>query len=311
MSIIALKQMKAKRIEKVDVASLTRDMFNDKNILERYFKYDNRHLTRFHIPLLTKEEYEQEIKRYTGNIAENNANYDTATSYFIQKMTKERVARDLGYNVKKMDFSSYPWNDDYFITDDLIISSMYVDNKFMEEPEEKPTAYDVYIKFDTHQSVLDEKLFEKLYEFCWKALRDRKAMLLMRVEQCVSVISNVFEQTNGFSMNTSGTSLKILQGYRDFFDSLAQDWKYTEFLNNNNDITVYANDSTTHSDYIDTYARLVKKLVGIKSEDTYMEDYLRSVLYNPDDDYIDEIIEHCFMESDKPMRYVDEMESED
>lgn len=315
MSITALKTMKANSNKKIDVASITRTEFilrnPNKELLIRYFRVDNRYFDRIHIPALTEEEYTKEVKSYISkgkSMSKENMQFDTASSYYKQKMAKERLAKDLNVSVSKLDFSSYIWNEDYFAYYDLLDSADYADRKFMEEPDETPTVHDVYIKFDTHQSVLDKELFDELYRFCSTAITKRKAMLLMKVEQCVSTLANIIEQTNGFSMNVSGNTLRTLEYYKAYFEEILSDTEYAEFIANNNDITVYAIDSNTHTDYIETYAYLVKKLVGIKSEDTYMEDFIRSVLYNPDDDYIDEIVENCFTIPDKIISYVEDFE---
>lgn len=317
MSITALKTMKANSNKKLDVASITKTEFilrnpsKSKELITRYFRVNNKHLDRLHIPALTKEEYAKEIAIYVGkgkSVTKDNVDFDTATAYFKQKMAKERLARDLGMSSSKLDFSSYSWNEDWYVYHNLMVSVDYAEDKFKEEPKEDPTAYDVYIKLDAHQSVLDNALYNELYNFCSKAISSRKAMLLMKVEQCVSTLVNIIEQTNGFSMNISGNTLRTLEYYKQYFTDLLADEEYAKFISENNDITVYAVDDSTHRDYIETYAYLVKKLIGIKSEDTYMEDFLRSVLANGDDDYIDEIIEACFTLPDTVIRYVEEFE---
>ena len=51
MSMIKeLQKMERKNhSKKIDVASLTRDMFEDTKILDKYFRFNNKHITRFHI----------------------------------------------------------------------------------------------------------------------------------------------------------------------------------------------------------------------------------------------------------------------
>ena len=237
MSITALKTMKANSNKKIDVASITRTEFilrnPNKELLIRYFRVDNRYFDRIHIPALTEEEYTKEVKSYISkgkSMSKENMQFDTASSYYKQKMAKERLAKDLNVSVSKLDFSSYSWNEDYFAYYDLLDSADYADRKFMEEPDETPTVHDVYIKFDTHQSVLNKELFDELYRFCSTAITKRKAMLLMKVEQCVSTLANIIEQTNGFSMNVSGNTLRTLEYYKAYFEEILSDTEGATFV---------------------------------------------------------------------------------
>ena len=107
-NLTALNEMRARASKtKIDVAGLTRDMFKDnEKVLNRFFRFNGKDITRFHIPKLTKEEYELEVKFYEGNVPEQNRKFDTATDYFKKKMAMESVAVYLGTTVRKLDFTS-------------------------------------------------------------------------------------------------------------------------------------------------------------------------------------------------------------
>ena len=316
MSITALKEMKAKNKKtKVDVASITKEHIRQwftcenhvKHLFERYFRYDGKPISRFHIPGLTKNEYLKQVLMYNGKVSDNNLCWDTATDYFKRKMAMERVASDLALTVKELDFSSYPWNDDYFIYDDLYASAAYVDNKFMEEPEEPLTAKDCYIKLDIHQSSLDKELFDELYSFCIKAVQTRKVMLFNKIEQCMSVLKNVIEYSNGFSMNISGNLVKTLIKYKQHFETYFEDEEVKQFILNTSDIEIFASDEATHSDYIDTYVSIIRKVTAITSEAPETRDFVKGLIHNNNDMYEDEILDKLYEESVETISYIEDV----
>ena len=309
-NLTALNLMK----KKIDVAGLTRDMFKDKKaVLEVYFRFNGKDITRFHIPKLDKVEYETEVKAYKGNISDSNKKFEDATPYFKKKMAMERVGRILGVPTKKLDFSSYLWDDDYFVYDDLMLSAMYVDNKFMEEPEEKPTSRELYITMDSHQSAFPKELYDELYSFCVETIKQRKAMLYSKVEQCVSVLKMLAESTNGFSMNTSANMVSTLRSYKKHFEELLTNEEFIQFVSNNSDLNIYCIDRNGCRDYIETYASMIKTLTGLNGDFRFKNcrDFVLNLIHNENDIYEKYIINRVFRKECKTIPYVEDLSEED
>ena len=313
-NLTALNEMRARAGKtKIDVAGLTRDMFKDnEKVLNRFFRFNGKDMTRFHIPKLTKEEYELEVK-FCDKVSESNMKFDTATDYFKKKMAMNSVSVWLDIPLNRLDFSSYPWDDDYFVYDDLILSAMYVDNKFMEEPEEKPTSRDLYIKMDAHQSALPKELYDELYSFCIEAVRQRKAMLYCKVEQCVSVLRMLIEYTNGFSMNTSGNMINTLRGYKKHFEQYFENEEIIQYMSNNTDLDVYCTDRNGCRDYIETYASIIRSLTGLCEEykSTDSIGFIVELIHNENDKYEPQIIDRVFRREVEFISYIEDLSEED
>lgn len=314
MSVITeLEKMnKGFKKTKIDVVSLTKADMPTKALVEKYFRYDGKPISRFHIPKITEKDYLIEVLLTDGKVSKQNLKFDTATDYFKRKMTMSRVARDLGVNVKDLDFSNYFWNDDYFVYDDMWLSSDYVDNKFMEEEEEPLTARKCYIDMDSHQQALDRDLFDELYSFCTKAVITRKVMLFAKVEQCLSILKVIIEYTDGLSTNTSGNMMKSLIKYKKYFEEYFTNEETKEFINSTSDIEIYASDETTHSDYIDTYVSVIRKLTAITSDCPETRDFVKGLIHNENDIFEEEILDKLYEDGLECISYIEDVgDSED
>ena len=308
MEMLSNLKVNAKKSNKIDVAGLVRkDFENDKYVLERYFKYDGKPISRFHLPKLNREEYLVEAYRYDKALSKENSHFETASDYYKRKFAIQRAAYDMKLRPKDLDFSNYLWDDDYFVYDDLFASAEYVDNKFREENDEPLTIRDNYIKMDAHQSAVDIELFDNLYSFCIKAIRTRTVMLLSKVEKCVSLLKMCIDYTDGFNVNTSGNFLTTLRSYKDFFAEMLTDKTMTEFLKENNDINIFANDELTHSDYIHTYVTILRNLTAVRSEDVDMKDFVRGIMHNDKDPYEDEIIEELYEDCSTCISFIEDL----
>lgn len=299
--------------KKINVCELKpEDYKNNAQIIERYFRVDNRHLDRIHIPQLTAVEYASELSRYDINsISEQNRKFETATDYFKKKMAISRLARDLGTSVNKLDISTYSWNEDYYVYHDLWFSIMYSENKFMENNDERPDSHTNYVKLDGHQKTLDMQLFDELYNLCVSAIKNRKAMLLCKIEQCLSTLLAVIEQTNGFSMNTSVSMLESLKSYKRFFEDLTKDEKTKRFIKYNSDINVYGLDDNTACDYRDTYVSLIRKLTQVTSEDKSNIEYITNLIHNELCPLELEIIDRVYDDITITHSYIEELEDQE
>ena len=74
-----------------------------------------------------------------------------------------------------------------------VVDDWYRDNS--EDFRYTATASDVYIKNDPRTAVLDEELFNNLYSFCISTIRQRKVMLLGKVDKCLGALRNIIEYT--------------------------------------------------------------------------------------------------------------------
>jgi hypothetical protein len=286
--------------KKIEVASLTRDMFDDSKILDKYFRFNNKHITRFHIAKIERPEPNEYSPLHT------------VSDYYLKKLAIRRVATDLGVAENRIDISSYPWNDDYFMYDDLIISADYADNKYREE---SVTIYDItakdnYIKADPCQSTLDRKLFDSLYTLCIKALRNRKVMLFMKIEQCVSVLRMIIENTDGFSKNISGVQLNTLKKYQQYFEEYLSDEEVKKYVSETSDYEIFASEFD-YTDYVDTYVSVIRQFTSINSESKECFDFVRGLIDNPKDPYQDKILEKLFEDEVVYVSYSSEFEDEE
>ena len=279
-----------KPLGSIKISALTRKDFADRpEILNKYFRHDNRPLDRFHIPDISPTRYEELVgdPKKLKNI--KNAKLETATKYYIDKMKLASVAKDLNCSVKQLDLTDYIWDERYYACYSFIENIAVVDDWYRDHnDDELPTAYESYIHNDPRTGVLDMELFDNLYSFCISTIRQRKVMLLGKVDRCLSMLRNIMEYTNGFTENPTKQMMATLKGYQTYFEELLQDEDMKKFLKNNNDITVYGSDETTHSDYVDTYKAVVRGLVNGTDEDIRT---LADLLTGVEDPYLEEIFE--------------------
>jgi hypothetical protein len=147
-------------------------------------------------------------------------------------------------------------------------------------------SYTCYIAMDPKQSVVPTELFNSLYKFCYTAIVKRKAMLYCKVDKCLGFLHSLIEYTNGFSENCTGAQVAILRSYAQFFTELLTDKEGAEWLSKTNDIEVFAKNPDLHSDYIETYRKMLMSIL----RDTDIE-YFRVVLNQVEDPYIEEILD--------------------
>ena len=281
--------------KKYHIASLKPEDFADNpEVRNKYFWNKCRSLDRFHIPELSKAEYEAIAKDFKrgARFNEECLKYETASPYYIRKARIEAVAKDLGCTPYDIDVTDYIWDERYYLRYSFIENIYYVDEMYRDNPD-KPddrriSSYDAYITQDPKQSAVDVKLWDELYSFCTKAIRARKVMLLSKVDKCLGFLISVLDYTNGFAENMTEFQAKTMQGYQKFFADLLTNKEFYEFLQKNNDIDIFGKDELCHSDYVDTYRSLCKLLIRGTDEDMA---YFEAMLTAVDDPYISELIE--------------------
>lgn len=283
----------AKEADVYVISALTREDFKDNHeVLAKYFRNNNRDLDRFHIPMLTKEEYEEIAKEFTRTSKFNTANlkYETASAYYLKKARITAVAKALGCSVKKIDTKDYIWDERYYVRYGFIENINYVDEMFrdMEEDYRSADARQVYIKEDPRTSQLNVAMWDSLYNLCTKAIRVRKAMLLSKIDKCLGFLMSVLDYTNGFTQNATANQCATLRSYVEFYTKLLKNKEFAEFLKDNNDVEIFGKDPLTHTDYVDTYRSLCKLLIHGADEDMQ---YFKPWLAEVEDPYMEELME--------------------
>lgn len=284
-----------KTLGRIKLTELTRESFADRSeILNKYFRHNNVPLDRFHIPSMSSERYTELVGDPAKLKNPSNAKLETATRYYIDKMRLLDVAKDLGCTVKQLDLSDYIWDDRYYVRYSFLENIAVVDEWYRDNGVDNrysKTAYDSYIREDPRTALLDEELFDNLYSFCISAIRQRKAMLLGKVDKCLSMLKNVIEYTNGFAENPTRNMMSALKGYQSYFEKLLSDADMKEFLKTHNDITVFGDDICTRSDYIATYKALLKGIISGEDSDLNSVSDLLGTISDP---YICYILEDTF-----------------
>jgi hypothetical protein len=145
---------------------------------------------------------------------------------------------------------------------------VYVTEDIYRENDEdrwNKSSKEAYIDTDPRTTQIDEQLWEDLYDFCIKAVQQKKAMMLSKVENCISFLNSVLEYTHGFAENGTKFQQVTLQGYADFFAELFKDEDFVQWFESTTDEKVFGEDELTHGDYVQTYEKLLKQ---IKQEET-------------------------------------------
>ena len=275
---------------KIKLAALTREDCKKDPRLYKYFRNGNTELDRFHIPEIGKEQYEEIAKTFkqTARFDAKNLKFDTATDYYIRKARVQAVADELGISSSLLDLTDYTWDETWYTCYDLMRNADEVDEAWKADREEDRdlSSYTCYIKMDPKQASVPMELFNSLYNFCYTAIVKRKAMLYCKVDKCLGFLHSLIEYTNGFSTNCTSAQVAILRSYTQFFLDINQNEDAANWISNTDDIDVFAKNPATHSDYIETYRKM---LMGIlRNADI---GYFREVLSQVKDPYIEEILD--------------------
>ena len=291
MNAVKILENIGKKSTKVDITALTRDDFSTAQLRAKYFRANNRSLDRLHLPEMTAEVYNKIAKEnFTGpRVDPKNLSFETASSYYIKKARLLVLAKDLGISPKRLDASEYLWNEDWYIHSNLWLNSVIVEDLFKERAvdERYLSAHTVYISQDPKHNAVDLNMWNRLYNFCYTAIVHRKAMLLNKVSQCVSFLLSVLEYTNGFTENCSGMHNATMKSYLTFFTELLADKEALEFIQNTNDIEVFAKNEDTLKDYVETYRTMLRRMFRCSGEEL---DTLKAELSKVEDPYIDLLV---------------------
>lgn len=275
---------------KIKLAALTREDCKKDPRLYKYFRNGNTDLDRFHIPEISKEQYEEIAKTFkqTARFDPKNLNFDTATDYYIRKARVQAVADELGISSSLIDLTDYTWDEAWYTCYDLMRNADEVDDAWREngEDERELTSYHCYIAMDPKQASVPMEMFNSLYNFCYTAIVKRKVMLYCKVDKCLGFLHSIIEYTNGLSTNCTSAQVATLRSYTQFFLDINQNKDASDWISNTNDIEVFAKNPDTHSDYVETYRKMLMSI--LRNADI---SYFREVLSQVEDPYIEEILD--------------------
>ena len=254
-NVMALKKLTVKN-EKINIAGLKREDFATPELRSKYFRHNNKWLDRMHMPEPSPEEYAETAMRLGIKTTE-------VSDYYMKKVKIAILAKDLGVSVKQLYTYDYIWNENYYIHSDFLVNMDIAEDLFRERETDykELTAWNVYIDRDAVKYSVPEELWNGLYNFCYTAITLRKAMILSKVQQCLSFLMNMLDSTEGFSINTTSAQIATLQSYMNFFTELLKDSNYKEFLHAHTDIDVFANCESTVKDYVETYRTMLRQLI--------------------------------------------------
>lgn len=276
---------------KLKIAALTRKDCEAVPALAKYFVVNYKELDRFHIPEITAEQYEELAKEFkkTARFDERNLKFATASDYYIRKARVMAVAKDLGVSPSFIDTTDYIWDERMYTEYSFWHNVDVVDDAWREEGEDLRYAnsWKVYIGMDAKSAMLDTDLYDTLYKLCFASIIHRKAMLLCKIDKCLSFLQSVVEYTYGFKENITASQKYTLEGYLTFFTDLLNDEDFSKFISKNNDVTVFADNESTHRDYIETYRSMIRSLVRCSGEEL---EFFRTEMSIAEDPYIEEIL---------------------
>lgn len=267
---------------KIDIAGLKPEQFaGNWYILNKYFRNNNHDLDRFHLPELSKEEYEALAPKVGAKGA--NLVFETASQYYKRKMRVYAAARDLHVPAKLLDTSSYYWDERMYLMSNFYDNLRYVEELYRENDDRCTSAWDAYVTRDYMTQRVDKDLVEELYSFCVKAIKTRKACLIGKVDTCLGMLLSLGEYTCGGAFNATKAQVATLLSYKKHFEKMLNDEETKEFLKQYSDFDVL--DKT---DYIESYRKLLQLLNGVGELD---KRYFKVMIHNDNDALEDALLE--------------------
>lgn len=276
---------------KLKIAALTTKDCERVPAFAKYFIVNDKKLDRFHIPEISAEQYAKiaEIFKKSSKFDERNLKLETASSYYVRKARVINLANELGVSPSFIDTTDYYWDENMYTEFDFWHNLDLVEESWRNEGEDlrNASSYKVYIEMDAKSAYLDESLYTDLYKLCYKAVVIRKAMLLCKVDKCISFLQSIVDYTNGFSENITVAHRQTMMGYFTFFKELLTDDSFREFAATHNDIDVFANNPSTHRDYVESYRSMMRGLTRCSGDDL---GFFKTDLSMVEDPYLDELL---------------------
>lgn len=274
---------------KLKLAALTLEDCEKCPQLKKYFRANNTDLDRFHIPEIDAERYAEIAStfRRTSRFNEANLKMETASDYYIRKARVQALAEELGVSSSFLDTTDYCWDEKFYTVFDTMrqideLEDAWKDN---EDDYRSWSAHKIYIELDPKHSAMDYELYNSLYHFCYTMIVNRKAMLLCKVDKCISFLHSLIEYTNGFAENVTGAQLATMRSYMNFFTETLTDAETAAWIQATNDVEVFGKNEALHNDYVETYRTMLRGIVRGGS----IEDF-RQMMSKVEDPYLDEIL---------------------
>lgn len=260
-------------------------------VLNKYFRFDNHSLDRFHLPDLTEDEYETEIASYR-NVKHKNQKLKTASDYFKRKVQMNIVLRDLGIEGYSLDYCKtckkqpadrlslkgyrgspelfeFPsWEDNmYWLREEKYLQDMFdPDNKY-------PSMKELYIDSDPYRSTDYIEIFTK----CWKLVKDlvkRRIVMITGADSLIFSLCNLIKKTDGLQGGASKGQIASLEKYYKEIKLITDNKEVSEWvLKGNNDYTLYVlnGNSSTLMDYVETYQKILRTVFNVRPNESLNE----------------------------------------
>ncbi len=260
-------------------------------VLNKYFRFENHMLDRFHLPDLTEDEYENEIGFYK-NVKPRNQKFKTASDYFKRKVQMNIVLRDLGIEgyseeyrracrkqaADRLSLKGYrgspelfefpSWEDNmYWLREEKYLQDMFdPDNKY-------PSLKELYIDSDPYRSTDYIDIFTK----CWnlvKKLVKYRLIMITGADSLIFGLCNLLKKTDGLQGGASKGQIASLEKYYKEIKNITDNKEVSEWVTQgNNDYTLYVlnGDSTTAKDYVETYQKILRTVFNVRPNESLNE----------------------------------------
>lgn len=295
------------------VVDLDPRMFLDNyEILNKYFRFKDHALDRFHIPELTEEMYDKYICSFY-NVKSHNLKLDTASDYYKRKVILKMISEDLGISEYDLSLKEYLWEDKYYECTDWDDNIRYLEDLFREESKDRNdiTAKELYISSECCRKCnVDMELWNELYTICVEAIQLRIAMIF-EIPGILSNLVNILEYTDGFSNFATQSQVNSLYAIKERLLKMFQSKELIAWIKEgNNDYTLYA-EGNTRNDYISTYRNMLKKLEGLRPSDDSAIVYYKDIIHNDIDKLEKEILEGNGFTELEVLGYLDRIVSDE
>lgn len=216
-------------------------------------------IDRFHIPELTAEEYEAFVSKANyKRMKPANLKFASASEYFKDKVRKDMVAKDLGYNIDLIDFSDYIKDERFYEWFDTDMQILHYNMEYRTPSVRDDSANVVRESYAT--GLVDKEELERLEAFCTNVIKRNIAMLLTRVDDALDIINMLKKDSEGLKFNVAkGPRLK-LRWYINYYKKTLADEEFQELIKVFTDVDFYAENEATRRHFVETYLKLYEKI---------------------------------------------------
>lgn len=242
----------------IKVTELKRDEVS-KELADKYFvnSYGSS-IDRFHLPELMAEEYDAYMSEYAPKSAKPaNLKFETASDYYKEKIRKDIVAKDFGLDPKYVDFKDYVKDERFYEWYDTGVQIAHYNCPYMT-PSVNDHSDTIRESYAT--GLVDVEALNMLWSFCVQAIRQHKAMLLIKVDSALQCVVRLIKDSEGLKFNTAKGSRIALNSYIKFFKELLKDKEFKAYIDTHSDVDVHAESEVGRRDFIETYLKLYETI---------------------------------------------------